>query len=240
MSQLVRNITEAEEKLAPEITLIDQLSESQMKTFSKVEEKMYGFKRRKWNTKIFYFQTKYNLFSQQNEGFAKLLALLLDAPDDSTAEFLYDGILSLIGYFDLDPDRVVESILNIYISKPNLSQFRELLRHFSRKSIENFLGKKFEFLASIPDKSKSAQFRNAITVGAHLVKADVISLDSLWPYLSPNDKELEEKAEEAIKNAAAYYSDSFVLSLTIGEEEAKKKKEEEDKQMNFSGKFIDN
>jgi len=156
MSQLVRNITEAEEKLTPEITLIDYLSENQMKAFSKIEEKMYNFKRRKWNTKIFYFQTKYNLFSQQNEGFAKLLALLLDAPDDSTAEFLYDGILSLIGYFDLDPDRVVESILNIYISKPNLSQFKELLRHFSRKSIENFLGKKFEFLDSVPDKSKSA------------------------------------------------------------------------------------
>jgi len=156
MSQLVRNITEAEEKLTPEITLIDYLSENQMKTFSKIEEKMYSFKRRKWNTKIFYFQTKYNLFSQQNEGFAKLLALLLDAPDDSTAEFLYDGILSLIGYFDLDPDRVVESILNIYIAKPNLSQFKELLRHFSRKSIENFLGKKFEFLGSVPDKSKSA------------------------------------------------------------------------------------
>lgn len=66
----------------------------------------------------------------------------------------------------------------------------------------------------------------------------MITLDSLWPYLSPTDKELEEKAEEAIRNAVAYYTDSFVLSLTIGEEEAKKKKEEEDKQMNFSGKFI--
>jgi hypothetical protein len=68
----------------------------------------------------------------------------------------------------------------------------------------------------------------------------VISLDSLWPYLSPTDKELEEKAEEATRNAVAYYTDSFVLSLTIGEEEAKKKKEEEDKQMNFSGKFVGN
>jgi len=66
----------------------------------------------------------------------------------------------------------------------------------------------------------------------------VISLDSLWPYLSPTDKELEEKAEKATRNAVAYYTDSFVLSLTIGEEEAKKKKEEEDKQMNFSGKFL--
>lgn len=39
-------------------------------------------------------------------------------------------ILALIGYFDLDPNRVVSAILSAWAEQPDSPHFMELLPHF--------------------------------------------------------------------------------------------------------------
>ncbi|KAL4471586.1 hypothetical protein ABPG74_008479 [Tetrahymena malaccensis] len=239
-SSFLKNIGEGPEHLTDEVTLIDSFSEPQIKSLAYFDEKQYNQKRRKWNTKIYFFQTKYNLFSQQNEGYSKLLAMLLSVGEKFNATHVYEGVLDLIGYFDLDPDRVVECILDFYIFKPHAQSYQAILSHFNSKSITHFMGKKFEMFAALPEKSNNIHFKNAILVTAQLIKCQIIQIPSILPYLLPADKEFQEKAQETMKNAAKFYSESYSAQIIISDDEVKKIKEEEEKQTNLTSSFIDN
>lgn len=92
--------------------------------------------------------------------------MLLDLGEKFNPTLVYEGILDLIGYFDLDPDRVVESILNFYIFKPHVKNYQAILSHFNSKSITHFMGKKFEYFYSLPEKSNNIHFKNAIIITA--------------------------------------------------------------------------
>jgi THO complex subunit 2 len=86
---------------------------------------------------MFYEQEKFNLFIENNEGYAKLMVELLDMKNRKDIRVLSDkqskenkmeleekkensqlddvsfkNILSLVGFFDLDPERVVDTILS--------------------------------------------------------------------------------------------------------------------------------
>lgn len=152
--------------------------------------------------------------------------------DDSVKHMqsVYSGIVELIGFFDLDPDRVVECLLNVYIFRPECELFRELVKAFSRKSVTNFIGKKFELFAGLSEKANySTMFKNAISVTAHLIKHDVILIEDIWLYMHPSDQEFAEKTEEALRGTASFYQDAFNISLTLSDEESRKKKEEEER-----------
>ena len=71
----------------------------------------------KVNTRQLYTQQKYNLFREETEGYSKLIAELSELPAatdytstrgcKSAAEVI-QNLQSLIGYFDLDPNRVLD------------------------------------------------------------------------------------------------------------------------------------
>lgn len=54
------------------------------------------------------------------------------------------NILSLIGYFDLDPDRVVDLIVESWIHDPSSLSFLRILKEFKQVSVAHFLGRRFE------------------------------------------------------------------------------------------------
>ena len=91
------------------------------------------------NTGLLYKQQKFNLLREENEGYAKLshefnIALselpkggFIDASDISAkAEELLTVVNALIGYFELDPNRVLDNILDI-CSQNLLSHARFIL-----------------------------------------------------------------------------------------------------------------
>ena len=72
------------------------------------------------NTRMLYTQLKYNLFREESEGYSKLIAELSELPSAGgststrgckSATEVIQNLQSLIGYFDLDPNRVLDLVL---------------------------------------------------------------------------------------------------------------------------------
>ena len=95
-----------------------------------------------------YKQQKYNLFREECEGYAKLVTELnQDLSTTSPAEIL-EVIKSIIGYFNLDPNRVLDIILESFECQLDQHDFFiELLREYTpdKQTLNELLGFKFKF-----------------------------------------------------------------------------------------------
>ena len=100
------------------------------------------------NTRLVYTQQKFNLLREESEGYAKLITELAALGDrDSTPEAIASAtrsIQSLIGYFDLDPNRALDLALDAAERKPEHAGLRRLLDLFRRESVPQILGFKFQ------------------------------------------------------------------------------------------------
>ena len=95
-----------------------------------------------------YKQQKFNLFREECEGYSKLIAELNKDFSETTPAETLEVIKSIIGYFNLDPNRVLDVILESF--ECQLDQhafFIELLRLFTPDSqtMNELLGFKFNF-----------------------------------------------------------------------------------------------
>lgn len=89
------------------------------------------------NSRHLYRQQKFNLLREENEGYSKLLSevetFIQRCPNvasDSKARQLTTNIQSLVGYFDLDPNRVLDLLMDIAAN--NLRKhWQPILRIFS-------------------------------------------------------------------------------------------------------------
>lgn len=73
-------------------------------------------------------QQKYNLLREESEGFSKIInELNKGGLNPTTVDSVVANVRSLIGYFDLDPNRVFDIVLVslilivIFILNPNIS-----------------------------------------------------------------------------------------------------------------------
>lgn len=104
----------------------------------------------KINTAMVYKQQKYNLLREETEGYSKLLVVLSVMPNSesilevpSDVHHYIKNILSLIGYFDMDPNRVLDIVLDAFEQQPANLSFVALLKHFPVRNIVHVLGFKF-------------------------------------------------------------------------------------------------
>ena len=96
-----------------------------------------------------YKQQKFNLLREESEGFSKTITELNQnfSITKLTAEQLYDRLMALIGYFDIDPNRMVDLVIesfeyhleysNIYVDLLNLL-------HFDQITLCQLIGFKFQ------------------------------------------------------------------------------------------------
>ena len=86
------------------------------------------------NTKLVYQQRKFNLLREESEGYAKLTTLLHQSGAGRlTAETVPQvarDVLALIGFFDLDPNRVVSVLLGAWAEQAHNEAFLQLLAEF--------------------------------------------------------------------------------------------------------------
>lgn len=115
------------------------------------------------NTNLVYKQQKYNLLREEVEGYSRLSLLL-------SQQVPVEAVLSAIGGFDLDPNRVLDIILDFMETHSSLS-YMELLKSFRVSNIVHILGNKF--LAAGPQVTGSL-FRLA----AVLIMMDYVDLVS--------------------------------------------------------------
>ncbi|XP_072998778.1 THO complex subunit 2 [Typha latifolia] len=143
------------------------------------------------NTRLLYQQTKFNLLREESEGYAKLVTLLcqggLDAMNETTSVVTISIIKSLIGHFDLDPNRVFDIVLECFELYPENNTFYNLIPIFPKSHAAQILGFKFQYYQRMEVNTPvpSGLFRLA----ALLVKANFIGLDSIYVHLLPEDDE---------------------------------------------------
>lgn len=161
----------------------------------------------RYKSQALYAQTKFNLLREESEGYAKLVTALetefsrsAELADSGLREALVPGFVSklrsLIGYFDLDPNRVLDLVLSVYerhLRYRYVSERAELLvgavrQLFNPDSVVHLLGFKFQGLKDQPE----SRYLSRLT--AVLLRAGLINLELLYPYLSPSDDQLVEDA----------------------------------------------
>ncbi|KAI4379074.1 hypothetical protein MLD38_005413 [Melastoma candidum] len=142
------------------------------------------------NTRLLYQQTKFNLLREESEGYAKLVTLLCQLCDASThnSKAATIGVIkSLIGHFDLDPNRVFDIVLECFELQSDVSLFLDLIPIFPKSHASQILGFKFQFYHRT-EVNMPVSF-GLYKLTALLVKEDFIDLDSVYAHLLPKDDE---------------------------------------------------
>lgn len=137
--------------------MMERLSEDTLENLSLIPSK-HQFQTRyvRTKTRLFFKQQKFNLLREETEGYAKLLTEL-SQPTNQTSSKIHmvwmNQIQSLIGYFDLDPNRVLDLILDIAEFRLSLNdhrltlEFVQLIKLYNpdRMDLTHILGHKFKF-----------------------------------------------------------------------------------------------
>ncbi|XVE74551.1 hypothetical protein DITRI_Ditri12bG0026000 [Diplodiscus trichospermus] len=142
------------------------------------------------NTRLLYQQTKFNLLREESEGYAKLVTLLCQGSEGSTqnaATARIGVIKSLIGHFDLDPNRVFDIVLECYELQPDNNAFLQLIPIFPKSHASQILGFKFQYYQRMEVNTPTPFGLYKLT--ALLVKEEFIDLDSIYAHLLPKDDE---------------------------------------------------
>ncbi|KAF6779915.1 hypothetical protein AHF37_00650 [Paragonimus kellicotti] len=182
--------------------LMERLSEDTLENMSIIQSKQQ-FQTRyvRTKTRLFFKQQKFNLLREENEGYAKLITEL--AQTTGPMEAVMTQVRSLIGYFDLDPNRVLDLILDACEFRENMSeQFLKLIRLYNpdKHDLTHILGHKFHFTQE-PDMVTPPSLYK---VAALLVSEGFVNLDVLYSHLYPSDTEIQSARTRLISSAKAY------------------------------------
>jgi hypothetical protein len=101
-------------------------------------------------TKINYEQSKHSLLRENNEGYAKVSLLLVNLRDSHDITLTWQRMLDLVGNFDLDPDRVLDLIVEARVHNYSTAGYLRLLDNFRRESIAAVLGNKLRVCRGKP------------------------------------------------------------------------------------------
>jgi len=132
-------------KVLDKTAMLESLDEEQLFTAKLLDEVQVQKKRKRIITKNNYEQIKFNLFKEESEGYSKVLIELLEAKNlhSSQVETVFQNLLALIGYFDLDPDRVQEILLDCFMLHPQQLGYVYLLKKFKLSTLPHFLALRF-------------------------------------------------------------------------------------------------
>ncbi|KAB0393538.1 hypothetical protein E2I00_013112 [Balaenoptera physalus] len=182
--------------------------------------------------KISYKQQKFNLLREENEGYAKLIAELgQDLSGNITSDLILENIKSLIGCFNLDPNRVLDVILEVFECRPEhddffISLLESYMSMCEPQTLCHILGFKFKFYQEPNGETPSSLYR----VAAVLLQFNLIDLDDLYVHLLPADNCIMDEHKREIVEAKQIVRKLTMVVLSsdkIDEREKEKEKEEE-------------
>lgn len=170
------------------------------------------------NTNLLYKQQKFNLFREDNEGYSKLvvevdsfLSTVENVAVGSVARELLTNVQSLIGYFDLDPNRVLDVLVELFATRllthwrfiilvlklspwffsdepadaPSQEAAGNLESSLGNHAAAQIIGFKFQQFKQSPNGD-----RGLIMLAALLIKEGLLKLQDLWPHLAPDEDTL--------------------------------------------------
>ncbi|XP_069468772.1 THO complex subunit 2 isoform X2 [Ambystoma mexicanum] len=197
------------------------------------QSQQFNQKSVKIKTKLFYKQQKFNLLREENEGYAKLIAELgQDISGSITSVLILENIKSLIGCFNLDPNRVLDILLEVYECRPDFDEFfvpllESYMSMCEPQTLCHILGFKFKFYQEPNGETPTSLYR----VAAVLLQHNLIDLDDLYTHLLPVDNTILEEHKQEILEAKQIVRKltCFILSSEKNDEKEKEKDKEEEK-----------
>ncbi|XP_023373166.1 THO complex subunit 2 isoform X4 [Otolemur garnettii] len=196
------------------------------------QSQQFNQKSVKIKTKLFYKQQKFNLLREENEGYAKLIAELgQDLSGNITSDLILENIKSLIGCFNLDPNRVLDVILEVFECRPEhddffISLLEAYMSMCEPQTLCHILGFKFKFYQEPSGETPSSLYR----VAAVLLQFNLIDLDDLYVHLLPADNCIMDEHKREIVEAKQIVRKLTMVVLSsdkMDEREKEKEKEEE-------------
>jgi THO complex subunit 2 len=192
-------------------------------------------------TKINYEQSKHSLIRENNEGYAKLALLLIGLRDAHDGQAVWKKIVSLIGNFDLDPDRVLDLVVEARMQNSESRHFMQILRHFRKESLVQTIGNMMQSQkiktptdpalaektlycgpADAFDGADVQALFNQIPfmpnprlseMAAKSIKAGLFSYGDIQPYLEPSDTMLKRISGKRSELTLAKIAKSFTMSM---------------------------
>jgi THO complex subunit 2 len=171
------------------------------------DAKQFDSKVVKIKTQLMFTQKKFNLLREESEGYSKVVTELCQGKSGFTllnASAIFEHIQALIGYFDLDPNRCFDLVLEAFEQDLNNSAaFLSLISRFnpSHACVSQIVGFKFQMYADISDETPSTLYRLA----AVLTREGLLRNEDIYVHLSPTDvvaKQLEAARKTAMETAA--------------------------------------
>ncbi|EGT50979.1 CBN-THOC-2 protein [Caenorhabditis brenneri] len=166
-------------------------------------------------TKIYFKQAKFNLFREESEGYSKLITELMEASESSPhsdhPKIVKNRVLSLIGQFNLDPNRVTDCILEVFESFPRQKHFFiSLLKQIDvvPEYLCAILGFKYTFHQT--DKKKTPYSLYVLT--AYLIQYEMIDLMKILAYMIPKAEAIKEGHRARMTNANERASKAETIS----------------------------
>lgn len=221
------SIVRESEKIFSEKLLKERLETDSLQEFGIVNKNFYS-KFIKIKTKLYYKQRRFNLFREENEGYAKLLTELnKEFVDEVTDRNSLEIVKSLIGCFNVDPNRVLDVILESFEIRPQRQEFYiPLLQSYMPDSniISEVLGYKYRNYCE--EQTPYSLYK----VTAILLQHEIINLDDIYSWLSPVDEKLFGDWQAEIDEAKEYVRKLKVISTNKDKQEEEKETETDSKE----------
>ena len=180
-----------------------------------------------------YEQNKFNLLREENEGFAKLIVELNQSNIDmSNVETVRKNIQDLIGFFNLDPNRVADLIIDAFENNVwNEEVYLALLKNFPQSYVTQLLGFKFKYyLDRIKERQDSPDSlfddalipRDLLMVTGILLREKNVKLEDIWSHLVIDEEKEDEihtlcRLEEDLVNYSYKQLSEIVLDKQVHE-----------------------
>uniref|UniRef100_A0A182M4N4 THO complex subunit 2 n=1 Tax=Anopheles culicifacies TaxID=139723 RepID=A0A182M4N4_9DIPT len=196
-------IVKETERFLSEKLLKERLEIDTLQDVGTIKNRSFYTRFIKVKTKLYYKQRRFNLFREESEGYAKLITELNQEfnQDTVTVQNVLEIIKSLIGCFNLDPNRVLDIILESFEARPEQDRiFIPLLQAYINDGniICEVLGYKYRYFADV--QTPVSLFK----VTALLLLHRVIKLDDIYAWLNPPDKTIVADWEAEMAQAKEY------------------------------------
>ncbi|KAK2170242.1 hypothetical protein NP493_1156g01008 [Ridgeia piscesae] len=174
--------------IVPDCLLKERLDLDTLETMGIIHAKQtFQQKYVKVKTKLYYKQQKFNLLREESEGYSKLITELnQDFAEGVSCLDILENIKSLIGCFSLDPNRVLDVLLESFECRPQLASFfvpllRSYMCNNDLSTICHMLGFKFHWCQRMEDgETPESLYR----IAALLINHNLVDIDTFYPHVS--------------------------------------------------------
>ena len=206
-------------QIVPLSTLLTVLEESLLEGAGLLEDvKKFARGLKKMNTDRVYKQRKFNLMREESEGYGKVVCLF-SALTLRNVDYTVNQVKGLIGYFDLDPNRVFDlalDALQMESSDSNVPAHVALISSFDKSSVPHLIG--FKLTAAHSENKDCPD--SLLKAVALLMKHDVVKYEQILPYVDSDLQEILDASNEAVKAFAQQVKKLGIISLNASSSEA--------------------